>query len=283
MTVPARREFGWPLKPSSSCHFVRELLPTGQLLAVVNHSLVRGISCDMLLWWFRNFANLRVRLEGVPDHEGQRVPAYHLWHPVDHVNVRFVDGMATDGTLQPGGRLHVREALQADVYGLRYAMDETVHVPYLARDGMSMNKLDPSVGSVFFHRTHFCDVWEGGELLGVHYHSETVAGCAVRDRHTREVNRKVHGKFSAERLGVARRHIVEEVGAYEHFLPVLYAQRHAPDALHYSPDMAPSLASAEHMTGFDRPLTEARLADYRVARDAYECQNGQEPSFLTAG
>jgi len=48
MTIPKPREFGWELKPTSSVYFQKVTNKSGQLCVVLEHSLVRGITTEML-------------------------------------------------------------------------------------------------------------------------------------------------------------------------------------------------------------------------------------------
>ena len=62
--MPAARDFGWALKPVSSSHFEIHQKDNGQFCVVLNHALLRGVSAEMIRWWFLNFTRLMVRLEG---------------------------------------------------------------------------------------------------------------------------------------------------------------------------------------------------------------------------
>ncbi len=44
----------------------------------------------MLDWWFRH-------LEGDMDFEGQRLPRYRVWHPVDDIEVTYTQRLADGG------------------------------------------------------------------------------------------------------------------------------------------------------------------------------------------
>ena len=58
LTMPAKRDFGWSLKPVSSSHFDIHQKDNGQFCVVLNHALLRGVSAVMIAWWFQNFPHL---------------------------------------------------------------------------------------------------------------------------------------------------------------------------------------------------------------------------------
>lgn len=66
LEVPAERQFGWRLKAVSSSVFAAETTQSKQIVAVP----VRGVTCEMIYWWFRHFPRMKVRLENVPGYEG---------------------------------------------------------------------------------------------------------------------------------------------------------------------------------------------------------------------
>ena len=47
LQMPPQRQFGWEIKPNSSSYFSCEFNRCGQLVAVLNHSLVRGCTAGM--------------------------------------------------------------------------------------------------------------------------------------------------------------------------------------------------------------------------------------------
>ena len=78
LTMPPERKFGWELKPNTSSHFAIHERDNGQFCVVLNHALLRGVTSEMLHWWFLNFTRLSVHLPDTPGYEGSNVPAYLL-------------------------------------------------------------------------------------------------------------------------------------------------------------------------------------------------------------
>lgn len=52
LEMPAARDFGWAFKPVSSSHFEIHQKENGQFCVVLNHALLRGVSAEMVRWWF---------------------------------------------------------------------------------------------------------------------------------------------------------------------------------------------------------------------------------------
>ncbi|MDO9133249.1 DAPG hydrolase family protein [Hydrogenophaga sp.] len=78
-----------------------ETLPDGRLRCWIEHDTLQGVTPSMLDWWFRH-------LEGDMDFEGQRLPRYRVWHPVDHIEVTYTQHLA-DGGVGVGAQLHIVE------------------------------------------------------------------------------------------------------------------------------------------------------------------------------
>jgi len=78
LNMPAKRDFGWELKSLESTKFGIHQKDNGQFCVVLNHSLLRGVTSEMIHWWFLNFPNLTVNLVDIEGYEGEKVPAYWL-------------------------------------------------------------------------------------------------------------------------------------------------------------------------------------------------------------
>lgn len=102
---PPRRTIRWQPKPVSSARSGVELLGDGRIHCWINHELVRGVTPAMLVWWFKN-------MEGDVEHQGQLVSRYGLWHPADHVRLRYAKRLP-DGSIGVGSVFHITEMLGA--------------------------------------------------------------------------------------------------------------------------------------------------------------------------
>lgn len=278
--MPAERDFGWTLKPVTSSHFEIIEKDNGQFCVVLNHSLLRGVSAEMIAWWFLNFTHIKVRLVDVPGYVGQQVPGYWLWHPVDHLSAELSGPLGPDGVARPGCNIHIREAMQYDRYGWKYSVDSKLKVFYVGRDGWAMGKAVPVLGPVMMLRIHFRDVLEDGRPVGVHYHYEVVIGATGNNPVARFINSRITKEFGPEFFAAWHRHNVIEVGTFENFLPALFGQRETFSALEYARDMDSLSGSSEEQTGYGKALFDDRLNGYRNSADPYAFQQYRDASFL---
>lgn len=280
LEMPQARDVGWALKETASSFFAIHKRENGQFCVLLNHALLRGCRAEMLRWWFQNFPNLRVTLPDTPGYEGVSVPAYLLWHPIDHHSATLSGALGPKGETRVGASIQIREAMQYDRFGWRYPVDAKLKIFYVGADGWAMGRTIPLFGPVMMLRIHFQDVIEAGQHLGVHYHYEVVIGVSGGNYFSRKINKKVSAKFGPEFFEAWRRHNVVEVGVFENFLPALYAQRSEPTSLAYRREMDPAPTSPAPQTGVSQALFDARLAAYQAASDPYQVQGFDRPSFL---
>ncbi|MEL6709182.1 MAG: hypothetical protein AAFP79_12940 [Pseudomonadota bacterium] len=278
--MPSERDFGWTLKTIESTGFQIHERENGQFCAVLGHSMVRGVTSEMIHWWFRNFGNLNVILEDVPGYEGQSVPAYLLWHPSDHCSARFSGKLAADGTAQAGGKIAIQEAMQYKTFGLKYPVNTALDIFYCARDGWAMGKALPIFGKAMCLRISYKDVVENGRIMGVHYHYEVVIGVNGNHVLARAINRKITAEYSPEFFSAWHLHNTIEVGTFENFLPALYEQRDTLTDLRYALDMDAMAGADEAQSPYDPDLFAKRMGGYQQSQDPYLYQAAQSPSFL---
>lgn len=282
LIVPQERLFGWVLKDKSSVYFGRAKNKSGQMCVILEHSLLRGVTTEMIAWWFENFPNLEVKLDDIEGYENQKVPAYLLWHPSDHISAHLTGELGPNNTAQAGVKIHIKETMQYKKYGLKYPVDNALKVFYCENDGWAMGKQVPFLGKMMQLRISFKDVYEEGQFIGVHYHYEVVAGTNKKNPLAKFVNRKIVGQYDADFWDAWITHNTIEVGVFENFLPALYAQRDDLENLHYSKSMNPITEelSKQTQTGFDKKLFEERLKGFEKSTNAFEFQRGEEQSFL---
>jgi hypothetical protein len=200
----------WNPKPVDSARSGIEVLPDGRLRCWIEHDTLRGVTPPMLNWWFQH-------LEGDMDFEGQRLPRYRVWHPLDHVEVSYVRRLP-DGSVGAGAQLHIVEVFGGDP---RYRVDAVSDIVRLDEQG-------------FRHRPR----WHGLRMAAMDYRFEAVPGG------TRYVNSLTVGLaspwarslnalmrrfvFDRARAKAWIRHNIEEVGQFERFLPALFALEAGP-------------------------------------------------------
>ncbi|MEM9330824.1 MAG: hypothetical protein AAGA53_05830 [Pseudomonadota bacterium] len=280
LQMPAARDFGWIEKPISSSHFKIHKRSNGQFCVVLNHALLRGVSAEMLQWWFLNFTRMRVRLRDVPGYQGKQVPGYWLWHPVDHLSANLSGALGPEQNPQPGCTIHIREAMQYDRYGWKYPVDARLKIFYVGPDGWAMGKEVPLIGPVMMLRIHFKDILQDGQHIGAHYHYEVVIGTTGNNPLARLINNQITKAFGPEFFAAWHRHNVIEVGTFENFLPALFNQKNSFSSLEYTPAMSPDLPSPETQQGHDKALFERRLRGYANTNKPHVFQQFRSASFL---
>lgn len=279
LQLPKERQYGWPLKPIESTLFEIIKRPNGQYCVVLQHSLIRGVTCEMIHWWFLHFPDLSVRLEDTPGYEGKTVPAYFLWHPSDHIGVKLV-GRASQSGSNKGRKIKIQEVMQAKSYGDKYPVDNAMTVLYHGKNGWAMGKQVPFIGPAMVLRIHFKDVYEGDTIIGVHYHYEVVAGPTGSNPLAKLIRKKLAGHFSKEFWSAWNLHNSIEVGTFENFLPALFKQRNTPDSLVYRLNMNPIDDDTPQKPGFDNALFDTRVAGYKTCNDPFKYQDAEDSSFL---
>jgi hypothetical protein len=176
----------------------------------IRHEIVKGVSPRMLAWWFSN-------LEGDMTIAGRRYNRYRVWHPLDHVHASYA-WRRPDGTVGPGAAIRLREVLGRD---LRHVVNVTSPIEKLDEEGFIHNpRLHVLPGAppvsgfarmeYSFTPTPAGTLYENSLTLG--------KGGALGQLATRLFLPAGHGE-------VWIKHNVEEVGAFEEFLPQLYRQQ----------------------------------------------------------
>jgi hypothetical protein len=90
--LPPPRPILWPLRPAESAE--HQITNDGsQLIITITHAPLRGVTAEMLQWWFRHVA-------GTMSYAGGIWPRYLVWHPLDHVSYDVVSP-AADGGVGP--------------------------------------------------------------------------------------------------------------------------------------------------------------------------------------
>ncbi|MEO0326957.1 MAG: hypothetical protein AAF217_00025 [Pseudomonadota bacterium] len=278
--MPLERDFGWALKPTNSTRFDIHQKPNGQFCVVLNHSLLRGVTSEMIHWWFLNFPNLRIKLEDVAGYEEQTIAGYLLWHPSDHCSAKLFGKLNPDGTSRAGAKIQIREVMQFKTYGMKYPVDTALEIFYCGADGWSMGKTVPILGKVMCLRIHFKDVLEAGQVVGVHYHYEVVIGANGSNLVAQAFNKKITQEYSPEFFAAWQLHNTIEVGTFENFLPALYEQRTNLSDLHYSKSMNPIANRAEVQSAYGSRLFDERVAGYKTAKDPFSYQVPEQESFI---
>ena len=162
MTSPKVGFFG-PMKGLESAKHDVSVLPDGRIQATVEHETLRGVSIEMLRWWWENIDGTTTWNRN--GFEGPPVPVYRYWHPFDHVRTTWVrKKYGPDGRLAAGSMIRIEEIL-----GGRFPV----------QIGARVTRLDDSA---FDFEVRFAGVVRGGVLD--HRYEPTGDGCSFVTRLT---------------------------------------------------------------------------------------------------
>jgi DAPG hydrolase PhiG domain len=203
--APEPLNIQWKCKSIETAHSGYEILADGRIHCWIEHDVIRGVTPQMLVWWFKH-------LEGDVDIEGQRLNRYRVWHPRDHIAIEY-SRRNPDGSIGVGCVIHLTEMLGANP---DYLIDVHTEIVKLDEQG-------------FAHRPRF----HGFRLARMDYEfRETDGGTIYRNSLTvgaqgilgKLLNRLIRAFVFNEARGRAWiKHNIEEVGNFETFLPKLYA------------------------------------------------------------
>ena len=206
LPLPPPRNVPWPLKSVQSARTSLSYDDHGRMVMRIHHDLLKGVSPEMVAWWFGNIA-------GDMEVEGARVNRYLAWHPLDHIHWQLAQP-GPDGRASTGAKFRIVEAFgrNPDFY-----IDVTDTVTRLDRTGITLasHKLGLQI-SCLNHDFIAAD-------SGTQYVSTLTIGTALPGLST-GLNPLIHRAFFTEAMGCAwLRHNVEEVGLLEHIIPSIYA------------------------------------------------------------
>jgi hypothetical protein len=198
------RAIHWQMRQLSSARTTSETLADGRLELRIEHAPLEGITPKMLHWWFQTASeDMHWR--------GRTIPRYHLWHPIDHIQLRVVR-RARDGSVGPGAKFHIVEAFAGN---LDYLVDQVVDIARLDAGGITLEVR--ALGKTFMQLAHTFEADAGATL----YRTRMLIGIdrGVLKPVSRVMRRR---KFPSAKAGAWLKHNVEEVGNFPHFLPELY-------------------------------------------------------------
>jgi hypothetical protein len=211
--------FGWTMKPLSSASRAEfKVLPNKQFELVISHDIIKGVTPQMLHWWFS-------RIDDTMEYNGETHHRYRIWHPLDHIYYKDLS-RAADGTGSAGTRRHIVEAFGANRNYLINIIDRVEHLDdkgvLLATEqgGISLgfgNLLTPLPIKLSTLEHQFFAVPNG-----TRYESRLLIGL---DSNIGKwfVNPIVRPLFIGYEMAKAwLKHNIEEVGNFEFFLPELY-------------------------------------------------------------
>jgi hypothetical protein len=196
------------MKGLTSARTEVERLPDGRVRFAIEHDTVRGVTPAMLVWWLNHMG-------GTVEIDGQVMPRYRAWHPVDHVALTYVRPGRDGRNFSAGAQVRIQE-----FFGGRpeFAIDIVSTIDFLDESGFAHGEriLGVTIGRLDYRFTAV----EGG----TRYEDSLTVGVSGM----RLLNRLVLPRLFPEEKGRAwQLHNIEEVGNFEHFLPALYATHNA--------------------------------------------------------
>jgi hypothetical protein len=202
---PAPLPIPWLCKPVESAASDVEILDDGRVHCWIEHEIVRGVTPEMLVWWFSH-------LEGEVEIGGAKNNRYRVWHPRDHLFAEYAK-RNRDGSAGVGSVIHLAEMFDANprylihIYTEITKLDETGYVHRPRIHGLQLAEMKYS-----FERAE----------EGTKYRNSLTFG--IKGRRGRIINPSLRRLFFDEKRGRAWiKHNVEEVGIFEFFLPQLFA------------------------------------------------------------
>jgi hypothetical protein len=205
LELPEPLPIPWLCKPVESAASGMEILEDGRIYCWIEHETVRGVTPEMLVWWFSH-------LEGDVEVDGVRYDRYRVWHPRDHLFAEYAKRSA-NGTVGVGSVIHLAEMFDANpkylihIYTEIKKLDETGYEHHPRMHGLKLAKME-----------YFFEPADGGTK---YRNSLTIGFEGWRGRLLNPIIKKL---FFDEKRGRAwLKHNIEEVGNFEFFLPALFA------------------------------------------------------------
>lgn len=205
--IEAARPTFWSYPKLSEATYKTEIMDDGKILIELQHPILKGVSPEMISWWYRNLSTGRATMEG------KEYDYYHLFHLTEHGQTSVVTP-ATDGTKGMGvGAVMYRQ----ERFG-----------PYLSKGKGRVESFDvngyvviPVMGPLEFGRIEHKFLEQNGGTL---YTVKSILGSnapIIGPLLSYYIRTK---QFPPEVVQEWIRHQVEEVGSLVHFLPKLYQE-----------------------------------------------------------
>jgi hypothetical protein len=201
---PSRPLLG-TLRPLSSAEVELNILPSGETELKIYHDLLKGVSPEMLYWWFTHIG-------GQMELNGKLYSRYQVWHPHDHIHWELVE-VADDSKVGVGSKFYIVEAFARN---MGYLINNLETVTRLDLTGITLNQF--GAGRRFFSLAHdFIP-----ETGGTRYISRMLVGFESGFGKSL-LNQFIRWQIFPQPMGRAWLvHNIEEVSNFENFLPRLW-------------------------------------------------------------
>jgi hypothetical protein len=206
LPIPPPRNLPWPLKPLWSAKTSLSYDEFGRMVIHIRHDLLKGISPEMVAWWFGNIA-------GDMELEGARLNKYLVWHPQDHIHWELAQP-GQNGRASAGAKFRIIEAFGRNP---NFYIDITDTVTRLDVAGITL--VSYRLGQQISCLNHDFAAVDGG----TQYASTLTIGTTFPWLRS-VLNPLIHRAIFSEAMGYAwLQHNVEEVGLLEHIIPRIYS------------------------------------------------------------
>lgn len=206
-------------KPVSSAKWTHvQVLPNGGLRVQIEHDDLKGVTPEMLQWWFENLAGTTTW--NGRDFTGPEIHHYHLWHHRDHIRITPLTD-APDGGRNNAFRVGALSQIDEQFNDYRDRVHQVMRTTRLDTSEFNFDILGPGgrpAGKIL-HR--YAPV-----PGGVSFYAETLVDFNVPvfggliNRLLRPV---VFSNATADHWIY---HNIEETGRTQDILPTLYAAAH---------------------------------------------------------
>ena len=212
LPLPRPRPVLFPLRSADTATTTVQPLSRHRRRVTIDHQPLRGVTPEMVLWWFQNIG-------GTMSYGDAVVPNYLAWHPVDHIRWELARP-APGGGAREGARFRIIEAFQGRP---EFYIDTTETVERLDATGIRLVRRLAGVPVLQLSHT-----WSAGEG---HTHYVSVLEIGSNAALLTPVNRYLtERRFPMSMTRAWLVHNIEEVGVLEHILPGAYAARADADA-----------------------------------------------------
>jgi len=190
----------------SSAKVTDKLLADGRRQITVKHQELRGISPDMLSWWYGHVV-------GKMTYAGKVYPRYLVWHPLDHISYE-ANRLLDDGSVGAGTRLRITEEFQRQPGNF---LQINVTVRERSAKGATVEKRILGMTVV-----ELANYFEPTPTGGTNYLSVMTIGTSSLPGRL-GLNKLLNAKVLPGKVGLNwAHHHIEEIGNLEHFLGDLY-------------------------------------------------------------
>ena len=209
---PLQTDYLHRMKKVSSAKIKIVRLDRGRIQLTIGHETIQGVTPEMIVWWFKNFPEKKIKVNG------RVVPWYWLWHPIDHVKVVVIEKEKpgpNGATISPLIEIH----------------EQMGPGRFMINRGRA-DKMDASGTRVSFKLGPI----DAGFLE--HVFTRVPDGTRIDTRMALGLNMPVLSHYinflmrtmTADEpfLRAMIKHIVEEMGNFQFFLPRLYAEQNRP-------------------------------------------------------